>query len=178
MLDCLHHMLLDGAHGDAQMLGNLPMPEALEPSQNEDCSSALRKRKKGRGCAVEVFPGAQDALRIELDIAVEIRVEPDMKIRPMRRAVASPVCQNASSGLEDVAAKMLDRLGALARNDTGEDVLHEVFSFRFFVNPAAEVTKEPATNGPGFPSKRAFPGLAVFAPRHSTRLVSHMPSVR
>src|SRR5262245_47951751 len=116
-VDGANHVLLHGAYRDAKAGGNILIFLPLESSQQKHCACPLRQVQQYLSSGSKIVLSPQDALWVDLFLAVQLRIKSYMQAGPLGGPTPRPVGQNARSCFEDIAPEMFNGFGAVARNN-------------------------------------------------------------
>jgi hypothetical protein len=108
--------------------------------EDEDRPASLWERQQSRRRSAERFAAREDPNGVEIGPAMLIRVKRDMGVSAPGEAATVSVGKNACGSLEDVASKMRDGLGAVARHNAREHLLDKILDFIRIIHPAAKKT--------------------------------------
>ncbi|MET3528528.1 hypothetical protein ABID41_003667 [Phenylobacterium koreense] len=143
MLHRLHHVFFHRAHGNTELIGDLPRFSPLKAMQDKNPTCARRETKQGFGGCAKLLLARQDAIGVEILFGMTLGVEYYVGVGLAREAATSSIGEHAGGDLEDKASEMLNGLIAVASDDPGEDLLNKIVDLGGIWDPPSEILRQP-----------------------------------
>ncbi|MET3528560.1 hypothetical protein ABID41_003702 [Phenylobacterium koreense] len=152
MLHGAHHMLLDSADRNAQLLGHFARSPPFKAPQDEYSPGPKRQSQQGFDRAAKIFLCSQDAMRIYILVAMAVGIELHMGLGPAGKAATRTVGQNIGGDREHVPAKMADRLFTVASYNPSKYFLDEVVRLVRVRHSVSEIAGKAVSQRPSLNS--------------------------